>query len=157
MALKKIKKSPQDEKEIEEACLSQDAQRIIVVFKNGEGCKLVRKNLDFDDRSPITQIEIFDHGCAIGVHQSSGNYYDLPWDSIRHYAKAGKKKVLKIGKIISAMRKKSQISQEQLAWKTGLSRVQIARIETNASFPSLTTLEKIAAIFNMSLADLVAG
>lgn len=92
----------------------------------------------------------------MAIYQASGEYYDLPWDSIKHYAKGGKRKKTNIGVLLKELRKKNALTQGQLAWRTSLSRAQINRLEQNKSEPTLDTLEKLAKAFNLNVADLLA-
>lgn len=152
-ALTKRKTSLQPEKTIEEVSLSLDGKKIIFLFENGQGVRVLRSLLPPDDGSPITHLEIFDHGCAVAIHQASGNHYDLPWDSVKFYAQGGKKGEFTLGSRIRLLRKKLNLSQAQLAWRTSLSRVQIARLENNRSEPTLDTIEKIAKVTGCTIAE----
>lgn len=154
VALKKVLN--QSEKTLTEVCLSLDGKKIVFLFENGEGFSVARSRLPGDDGSPVTHIEIFDHGCAVAIHQGSGTHYDLPWDSIKYYAKRGRKRVKLFGKRIANLRKKAHLSQAQFAWRTGLSRVQISRLEQNRSEPSVDTLEKISKALGLSIAEFVS-
>ena len=145
---------PQAEKTITEICLSSDGKRLIFLFANGEGYAVGREALPFDDGSPITHFEIFDHGCAIAIQLASGTLYDLPWDSIKYYAKGGSRKPISIGASIDFLRKKKGLTQAKLAELCGLSRVQISRIESSVSEPSLDSLMKIATVLRVTLAQM---
>lgn len=149
------KKSSHLDKTIEEVCISLDGKALVVLFANGEGYKVSRHQIPGDDQSPITHIEIFDHGCAVAIKQASGCYYDLPWDSIKHYAQSGKRKKTHIGSLLRRLREKSALSQGQLASRSGLSRAQINRLEQNLCEPSIETLEKLSKVFNLKPVDLL--
>lgn len=146
----------QSEKRLIEVCLSGDGKKVVCLFENGQGFRMQRDKLPFDDGSPITSVEIFDHNQAVAIHQASGNSYDLPGDSIKHYARGGRQHISSFGSVIKILRKKAKLTQGRLAWRCGISRVQVARIEGNKSTPGLETLEKIARAFDMSLPELVA-
>lgn len=52
---------------------------------------------------------------------------------------------------IKQMRKAANLTQQQLADKCGINRVTIARIETDASNPSLDSLRAIARALNCTV------
>ena len=54
---------------------------------------------------------------------------------------------------IRTRRKEANLTQEQLAEKSGLPQSHISRIENGKHSPSRTTLEKIAAALNLSVSD----
>ena len=58
------------------------------------------------------------------------------------------------GKRIKELRKKSNLTQEQLAEKIGVFQKQIGNIETGTCFTTFPTLEKLANIFGVELDDL---
>lgn len=146
----------QSHKHIVDASLSFDGKRLIVLFADGRGYQVERKILPFDDGSPIVNIEIFDHAHAIAVRQVSGNYYDMPWDSIQHYASGKKRQKIAVGKQIQQWRKKQGKSQQEVADAAGISRAQLNRIEMSRCEPSLDTLMKVAQALGVSVADLVS-
>ena len=90
---------------------------------------------------------------------------ELPWDYIRsHYlpggAQTNSKKLMvdtrkSVGKRIRKLRDKAGFSQAQLAKKTGLARATVNRIETGKTLPSLSTLRKLAEVFNLSVTELL--
>jgi transcriptional regulator with XRE-family HTH domain len=55
---------------------------------------------------------------------------------------------------LKEMRKLKQFSQEDLAYKSGLSLSQIARIETARTNPTLSTIFRIARTLEVNLWDL---
>lgn len=52
--------------------------------------------------------------------------------------------ILKFGKHVASVRKENSVTQEELAFKTGVSLSQIARIETGKINPTLDTIVKLA-------------
>ena len=60
-----------------------------------------------------------------------------------------------IGKRVKASRILRQMTQAELAEKTGMSDVYISRIETGVRSPSLSSLLKIALVLSISLDSLV--
>ena len=57
------------------------------------------------------------------------------------------------GAVLKACRKARRMSQEELEWKSGISRVQIGRIERDVSIPSYETIEKLENALDMPLFD----
>ena len=64
-------------------------------------------------------------------------------------------KMLTLGYQIKQARKRAGLTQEQLAKLTNLSRPHIGGIETNRYTPSIATLQLIADILNVKVAELV--
>ena len=58
-----------------------------------------------------------------------------------------------LGMRIKEIRKARQLSQEQLSDSVGISPKHLSRIEMGRGFPSLETLEKIAATLNAELKE----
>lgn len=58
---------------------------------------------------------------------------------------------------LAEVRKEQGLSQEQLAERSGVCRVSIARYETGKLNPTLNTLEKLAAALGTSVGELVDG
>ena len=63
--------------------------------------------------------------------------------------------MLNIGERITQLRKQQNLSQEQLAKKTEVSRTIIGNYERNANTPSIEVLVKLSKIFNVSMDYLV--
>lgn len=148
--------STHPEKTITEVGISFDGKKLFFVFENGEGYSLARSSLPEDDGSPVIRMEIFDHGCAVAVSQASGRYYDLPWDSIKHYARGGhREKQKKLGLRLKDYRTSRGLSQIALATQSGLSRVHLSRLESDQSEPSLDTLIRLAAVFHVPVSELL--
>lgn len=59
----------------------------------------------------------------------------------------------KLGKRIKELRKQKCITQEKLAELIGMEQNTISVIESGRNFPTLSTLEKIATIFEVELCD----
>ena len=149
MGLPTKKILPNADRHLEEVALSTDGRRVIFLFENGEGYSIARKDLPRDDGTPITSIQIFDHRGAVALVQASGETYDLPWDSIKHYAHGGRQKKQTIGLILKKLRGERGLTQENLAKAAGLSRVHLTRLENGISTPTLTTLLKLTHILGV--------
>jgi DNA-binding XRE family transcriptional regulator len=65
--------------------------------------------------------------------------------------KAGKK----LGKKIQQIRKSQKISQEQLAFESGLSRQYISYLESGLKSPTIDTLLSISEVLNIHVKDLL--
>lgn len=57
--------------------------------------------------------------------------------------------------MIAELRKAKGMSQEQLATRSGVHRVTIARFETGKISPTLATLERLAAALDVTIDQLV--
>jgi transcriptional regulator with XRE-family HTH domain len=62
---------------------------------------------------------------------------------------------MKIGKIITGLRKSKNWSQSELAAKTGISQVMVGKYERDDATPSFEVAKKIADAFGVSLDYLV--
>ena len=62
---------------------------------------------------------------------------------------------MKFGKKIMELRKKSGLSQEELAEKVGVARQTISKWELNETSPDLKQAKELSIIFNVSLDELV--
>ncbi len=155
MGLPARKLHPDGERRIEEVTLSRDGRRLIFIFENGEGYSLPRTDLPGDDGTPVTALQIFDHRGAVAVTQASGQVYDLPWDSIKHYAQGGKQKKVLLGNRLKRLREEKTLTQTGLARSAGISRMQLARIEANDSTPGFDTLLKLVRVLGISPRELL--
>ena len=135
---------------IQEACLSLDGERLIFILEDGEGYSLERRRLSFDDGTPVTSIQILSHRHAVSIRQASGSQYTMPSNSIKHYAQGGKRKKSTIGPVLKSLRSKAGMTQEALARKAAMSRMQLSRLEKNQSAPSLETLLNLCRILRVS-------
>jgi transcriptional regulator with XRE-family HTH domain len=57
--------------------------------------------------------------------------------------------------VLSALRKDSGLSQNELAWRAGLSQQHIGYLEKGMRMPSAISLKRIAIALNMSLSTIV--
>lgn len=142
-------------KKLEEVSLSMDGTRLVLVFENGDGFSIPRRQLPHDDGSPITSIQIFNHRMALAIHHASGTVYDMPSDSLRHYAQGGKQKTHSIGSKLKKIREALGFSRSALAEKTGMSRMQIFRLETGKANPTLDTILSLSTALKTTPKELV--
>ncbi|MEQ8908162.1 MAG: helix-turn-helix transcriptional regulator [Vicingaceae bacterium] len=63
--------------------------------------------------------------------------------------------MLNIGERITQLRKRSNLSQEELAKRAEVSRTIIGNYERNANTPSIEVLIKLARVFNVSVDYLI--
>lgn len=61
-----------------------------------------------------------------------------------------------LGKTIRTIRRKKNISQEQLALQAGIDRSYMGRIERGDNNAAILTLEKVSVALEMSLSELIA-
>ncbi len=59
-----------------------------------------------------------------------------------------------LGARIKELRKRRGLSQEQLSEKIGIDPKHLSRIKVGKSYPSMNTLDKIAAAMNIEIKDL---
>jgi transcriptional regulator with XRE-family HTH domain len=62
----------------------------------------------------------------------------------------------RLGRNLSHYRKRAKFTQEQLAEAIQVEVATVSRYETGATLPSLVTLETVAALLRVSIADLLA-
>lgn len=68
---------------------------------------------------------------------------------------SGRRKRAFVGGQIAGRRQVQRLTQEELAQKLGISRVQVANYENGYQIPSIDTLYKIAKVFECEVADLI--
>lgn len=64
---------------------------------------------------------------------------------------------LTIGAFIAALRKELGLTQEQLAEQLGVSNRSVSRWENGNTLPDFSLMQSLAAVFNISLSELLAG
>jgi DNA-binding XRE family transcriptional regulator len=78
---------------------------------------------------------------------------EIPWDYARHFADPGYRSRVEraaargrkaFGHRLKRLREEAGLTQEELARRSGLHRVTVARLERGSSLPSYTTLEALA-------------
>ena len=103
------------------------------------------------------------------IQYSNGETTEIPWDFVKYAAdrdyeyyigkKHSKVSVLtaeEIGQRIIEIRNSKEMTQEQLAVKSGILRNNISRIENGHHYPSLPLLEKVAGALSIPVANLLA-
>lgn len=60
-----------------------------------------------------------------------------------------------IGKRVQKLRKELGLTQEDVAFKVGISRAYMGYIEQGRNLPSMELLEKVARVLKVNLRDLV--
>lgn len=61
------------------------------------------------------------------------------------------------GAVIKALREKAKLTQTQLAEKLNVSDKAVSKWETGRGYPDVTLLEPLAAVFRISVAELLSG
>lgn len=64
---------------------------------------------------------------------------------------------MKFSKSLKNIRKKNNVSQEDLAEKLGVSRQTVSSWENDKSYPDIASIVKISEIFKVSLDELLKG
>ncbi len=135
-------------------------------FQNKETFFLKAKDIpDYDGAEPV-QSFIDKERYHFTIRTPLGGEYVIPWDYVRHlydekyeYHKSKASHAItseEIAKRIVEFRKIKNLTQEQLADKTGILRANIARIESGKHYPSLVTLEKVAKALQMPVVSIVS-
>ena len=65
--------------------------------------------------------------------------------------------IVALGSVIRGMRKARKLSQEALAYESGVNRTFLSQIERGVRQPTVTTLYKLARTLDTSAADLLAS
>ncbi len=139
-------------------------------FANKEKFFIDRNNIPEEDKTAhIEGCETSPDGYYFVIRYSNGESTDVPWDFIRHVKDKeydfyiGKEQkqnanltAKEIGERIIKARDKKNMTQEQLAVKTGILRNNISRIENGHHHPSLPVLEKIAEGLQIPIVELLA-
>ena len=63
----------------------------------------------------------------------------------------------KIGKLIENLRKKNNLTQNELANKLGVTYQAVSKWETGKNIPDIGTLKEISNLFNVDINDLLEG
>ncbi len=93
------------------------------------------------------------HPYTLLIIDEDGKTEEIPWDYARHYAdpsfRAREEQIARegrhaLGKRIKKLRVHAGLNQEQLAKRSGISRVTLARIEIGEHSPRMDTLRAIA-------------
>lgn len=64
---------------------------------------------------------------------------------------------IKIGRLISALRKEKQLTQEQLGEKIGVSQKSISRWETGKNMPDISLLRPLSDELGITVSELIEG
>jgi DNA-binding XRE family transcriptional regulator len=103
---------------------------------------------------------------VIVLRTTDGAVAEIPWDFARHYcdetyrrrveevSTAGR---LALGRRITELRKKGNVSQERLAERAGVGRVTLVRIERGEQSPRYDTLESLARALGVSVGELLTN
>jgi len=103
---------------------------------------------------------------VLEIHLADGRVEEVPWDFARHFADPGyrarseaaaKRGREVFGERLRALRSERGLTQEDLAERSGVHRVTIARIEAGERLPRYQTLEALAAGLEISVNRLIAG
>ena len=103
---------------------------------------------------------------VIEIHLANGRTEEVPWDFARHYADeryrerseevAARGRRL-VGERLRTLRSERNVTQQELAERSGVSRVTIARIESGARLPRYQTLIALARGLDTSVERLIVG
>jgi DNA-binding XRE family transcriptional regulator len=144
-----------------------------VSFLDGRAYQLPRTafatDLEFDHNSPVTAVTIdMDLDYYFTIHFASGATFEVPWDRVLYeceptyaYFKGHRKKQNRTdlayeARQVRQLRQQAGLTQETLAKQAGIARLNLARVESGRSRPSLETLERIARALGQPVSALVA-
>ncbi len=155
------------DKKIEKVDYMETEKVFACTFKDMKKFFLKRSDVPDNVDAKIGRIVVDDLGYHFTVEYASGEKSVVPWDFVKyhcdeqyqfHKAKESKNISAKeIGKRIKELRSAAKLTQQDLADKTDIQRANIARIEAGNHYPSLETIEKIAAALSRPVAYFVAG
>ena len=143
-----------------------------VAFRNGKAYELPRKAIEADDGSPVVgRPRVIHDGNAFEVRQESDNTYQVPWDLVlyhqeptypyhkgdAHQRTMEVSRAARIGARIRKERAARGWSLGELARRTGMQAPNLSRLETGKHVPSLDTLERVAEVLGVRVANLVAA
>lgn len=127
-----------------------DQEKVFVcTFKDRKKYFLKRRDLLDDPKEDIKQINIDKDSSHFTVEFDSGKKSFVPWDYVKSTSDESSSRAEnispgEIGEKIRQRRSSLNLTQEELASKTGIQRANIARIESGKHYPSMETLERIA-------------
>lgn len=103
---------------------------------------------------------------ALLIGNSLGGVEDIPWDFVRHFCdphftqaeiRRAELSRAALGKRVAQLRQKADLTQEELAKKSGVSRATINRIELAKMYTRTSTLQRIAKALRVGLIDLLTS
>ncbi len=140
-------------------------QGLEIVFADGKNALIPLEYLDIKDApKEISRIEL-PNPYEVVLKLKNGKSDEVPWDFAREYcadkefrqqaaSSAARGRVV-LGDRIRNARTKAGLTQEELASKSGLGRVTLARIETGQQSPKYDTLNTISQSLKLPLQKLL--
>jgi len=122
---------------------------------------LLQRPIPEDDHSEVLDVYIEGDGEVFTVIQTSGNEFSVPWDVIETLANGKTRKPdievgKRIGRRAKKIRKKSGLTQEQLAKMSGIKRSNISRLEAGTHVPGILLLERLAESLQVNISELIS-
>jgi len=143
---------------------------LVVKFADGRVYAVALTDLEGADNTPVHRVSLSSDGYAALLEQRSGNRLEVPWDVVLYHAEPGyqfykhgasaQRAVAdrqEIGERIRRGRSERGWTLADLSVRTGIKVPNLSRLEKGKHLPSLETLEKMAAAFDLPVAALVAG
>jgi DNA-binding XRE family transcriptional regulator len=143
---------------------------LVVRFSNGRVYALSLAELEGVDASAVTGVFLGSDGYSVALAQASGNSLEIPWDVVLYHAEPGyhfyKHRVAaqravadrqEIGERIRRGRSERGWTLADLSGRTGIKIPNLSRLEKGKHLPSLETLEKVAAAFDLPVSALVSS
>jgi DNA-binding XRE family transcriptional regulator len=103
---------------------------------------------------------------AVEIHLNDSRVEEVPWDFARHFVDpgyragseaAGARGRRIFGERLRALRSERGLTQEDLAERSGIHRVTIARLESGERLPRYPTIEALARGLGILVNRLIAG
>ncbi len=141
-----------------------------LAFRDGKTYELPRTVIEADHGRGVVECRVVNKGDGFEVREDDGNIYDVAWDFVLYHQEPayphyrGKKaqqdaerhRALRIGRRVKEARERHQWSLGDLAKHTGIHAPNLSRLESGQHVPSLPTLERLADVLGLRVADLVA-
>ncbi|MCK5585840.1 helix-turn-helix transcriptional regulator, partial [Candidatus Bipolaricaulota bacterium] len=140
---------------------------IAVQLGTGKSYLLMLPDLPEADPSAVTSVEIGKDDSYFVVRQTSGNWFEVPWDDVLYHCEpsykyykgkqpANESDNQRIGTRLRQARKAKGLTVTELARLTDMKRPNLSRLEHGKHRPSLETLERLAEALGIPVASLVS-
>ena len=159
----------QADRKIDAVDIIPDMNALSVRMFNGNAYLLFVADIDEDDVSEITRVQISDDRFHIDASRDSGNQLEIPWDTILYHCEpayahykgrsseeSSGERARRIGLKLKEVRTAKGLSISQLAEAAGMQRPNLSRLEHGKHLPSLETLERIAVGLGVPVVELLA-
>jgi DNA-binding XRE family transcriptional regulator len=150
------------------------ADRMVVAAGLSDGALFVRFADGREGWIPLTSLHLPGRPCDVRLPDpyvielvlEDGRVEEIPWDCARHFADPGYRNRVEraaergrkaFGHRLKRLREEAGLTQEELARRSGLHRVTVARLERGSSSPGCATLEALARGLGVPLPALLVS